>query len=33
MVPDNQLGDWLEEPGCVIRFSPPPETPQKKKCK
>jgi hypothetical protein len=23
MVPDNPLGDWQEEQGCVIRFSPP----------
>jgi SAM-dependent methyltransferase len=23
MVPDNPLGDWQNEPGCVIRFSPP----------
>jgi hypothetical protein len=33
MVPDNPLGDWQEEQSCVIRFSPPNETPHKKKRK
>ena len=33
MVPDNPLGEWHEETGCVIRFSPPREKTAKKKRK
>lgn len=31
MNPDNPLGEWNEEHGCIIRFSPPRETATKKK--
>jgi hypothetical protein len=33
MVPDNPLGRWHEETGCVIRFSPPREKTAKRKRK
>jgi len=33
MVPDNPLGKWQDEHGCVIRFSPPKEHLSKKKRK
>lgn len=31
MVPGNPIGDWNDEHGCVIRFSPPREKASKKK--
>lgn len=31
MVPDNPIGQWRDECGCIIRFSPPREKPGKKK--
>lgn len=33
MVPDNPLGEWHDEPGCIIRFSPPREKTTKKRRK
>jgi SAM-dependent methyltransferase len=31
MVPGNPLGNWQDEKGCVIRFSPPKEKPKKRR--